>query len=759
MTIDVRLVVPALAAWLAAGLLVGAPEAAVVAAITSGIAALVLALVGRRATWLAVIALACAVTALCATSVAVLQEGRHPAVLVDAADDGRFVTLVVELTSTARPGDAPIEARVTSATMGEHSIAIAVPVLIFDSEPQNVIGIGSTVELSGTMQRTERGDDVSFLVFASEPVRLIAPAPWFLEWANGLRATFVYASAGFAEPGGTLLPGLAIGDDSGVPEDLDAAMKTSSLSHLTAVSGANCAIVIGLIMAVGAATGMPRSLRIAGALATLLAFVVLVTPEPSVLRAALMAALVLASLSAGRPVRGLPVVSLAVIALLTVDPWLSRSFGFALSVLATAGLLVLAAPISRLLARVMPLPIAALIAVPLSAQLACQPVLILLEASIPTYGVIANLLAAPAAPVATIVGLLACVTLPVVPVVGTVLTGVAWLPSAWIAAVAQFFSTLPMARLPWHDGAIGLVLLAALTALALVASLTRWRRWPAIALVVSLVLYGGVAGGQRILDVLSRPNWQIAACDIGQGDAVLIRSADHIALVDTGPDPVRLADCLTDLGIGRIDLLVLTHFDLDHVGGVPAVLGRATTVLSGPPGEPDDSVLLDELAQHGATTQPVSRGDTGRLGNLAWQILWPRERLGGIEPGNDASVTMTFIPDGECESGCLSSLFLGDLSERAQVMMAAGARIPVVDVVKVSHHGSADQSASLYERAGATVGVIGVGADNGYGHPTSELLGMLESVGTSAARTDEQGLILIAPGVDPGTVTVWSERH
>ena len=108
-----------------------------------------------------------------------------------------------------------------------------------------------------------------------------------------------------------------------------------------------------------------------------------------------------------------------------------------------------------------------------------------------------------------------------------------------------------------------------------------------------------------------------------------------------------------------------------------------------------------------------------------------------------------------CASGCLTALFLGDLDEAAQERLPA---VGHVDVVKVAHHGSSDQSEALYQELGATVGLIGVGADNGYGHPTERLLDILERAGTAPVRTDESGLILVSPGAGPGTVTVWRER-
>lgn len=518
-------------------------------------------------------------------------------------------------------------------------------------------------------------------------------------------------------------------------------------------------------MVLGGAAGLGRGGRIAASVSVLGAFVVLVTPQASVVRAAAMAVIVLLAMAGGRPVRGVPVLSLAVLVLLVGDPWLSRDYGFALSVLATGGLLVLARPLTLLLARVLPRGLAAVLAIPIAAQLACQPVLLMLNPAIPTYGVIANVLAEPAAPLATVVGLLACVALPVVPPLGELLAAVAWLPAAWIAAVAEFFATLPGASLPWPQGVGGVALLAGLTVLGLVAVLggavmpRRARLVAACAALLAVSCAGGGAIGGRVATQLSRPDdWQIAACDIGQGDAVLVRSAGRVALIDTGPLAEPLTACLDALGIGRIDLLVLSHFDLDHVGGTAAVIGRVDRALVGPSSDAADDRLVADLAAGGATVERASRGDTGLLGELRYSVLWPRARLGTVEPGNDASVTVAFSGVGRCVDGCLDSLFLGDLGERSQALVLAAGPIAPVDVVKVAHHGSADQLGRLYERVRATVGVISVGADNDYGHPTDALLGMLADVGTAAERTDTGGMILLAPGAEPGTVAVWTER-
>lgn len=744
-----RLLPAAMAAWLVAGVGIGIPDLAPVLLGATLLAAFGLTVAAARFAprrrMLAVAAVAGWVAVLVATAVAVGSPSRTPGEWREAAESGRSLELDAIVTGRADEGRFP---GVVAGTR--------VPLLVFGERGGSPPPIGSTVAFRADLEATAPGEDVAFLAFPRGDVEQIAEPPLLLGWAHGIRAAFLEVSRALPEPGGGLLPGLAIGDTTRVPESLDIAMKDSSLSHLTAVSGANCAIVVGAALAIAALLGAPLPVRIGAALVTLLGFVVLVTPEPSVLRAAVMAGLALGAVALGRPALGVPVLSAAVVVLLVVDPWLSRSYGFALSALATAGLLLLAGPLAGALARVLPTWLATVLAVPLAAQLACQPVILLLDPALPLYGVPANLLAAPAAPIATVVGLVACLLGALAPPLGLAVAWIAWLPASWISAVATLFSGLPGAQSAWPGGLGGLGLLVLVEAAILVAMLGagRPRRVARIVCAVAVLGYlGAVVGGAAVARLSRPPEWQYAMCDVGQGDAALVRSGGEVALVDTGEDPALLRACLDELGIGRIRLLVLTHFDLDHVGGATAVLGRVDRVVTGPTGEPGDQRLLDAFAAGGAVVETVDRGDRGMLGALGWEVLWPPPR--GATPGNEASVALRWA----CrDDPCLSAVMLGDLGEEAQARMAGAARLGGADVVKVAHHGSADQSEALYASLGATVGLIGVGADNDYGHPTESLLATLAASGTTPLRTDVDGLILVAPGERPGDVEVWTSR-
>jgi competence protein ComEC len=356
----------------------------------------------------------------------------------------------------------------------------------------------------------------------------------------------------------------------------------------------------------------------------------------------------------------------------------------------------------------------------------------------------ANLLAAPAAPVATMLGLLACLLLPVLPPLGGAAASLAWLPSAWIAAVARFFEGVP-AQLPWLPGVVGAVVLAVATVLAVVGLHTRRPGLVVLGGVSVLLVLAGFQG-RAIGTSLSRPpDWRVVSCDVGQGSATLLRGSGGIALIDTGDDPEKLRQCLADAGVERIDLLVLTHFDQDHIGAAGEVAGRVGTLLVGPSDGADADRLVEGLASRGALVHRTAAGDHGALGDLSWRAIWPEP---DTEPGNGASIALLVGVPG------MTSAFLGDLGEESQDALLRTTRVPRVDVVGVAHHGSADQSRELYERLAAPLALVSVGADNDYGHPAPTLLQMLGSLGERVVRTDQSGSAFLVPV--EGGVSVWT---
>ncbi|WP_281787571.1 ComEC/Rec2 family competence protein [Aurantimicrobium sp. INA4] len=574
------------------------------------------------------------------------------------------------------------------------------------------------------------------------------------EWAVNLRERFLELTSELPGGGGELLPGLSIGDTSRLSESLDHAMKTVSLTHITAVSGANCAIVTAGVMMFAALCGAGRKLRLIAGMTALVAFVIIVTPQPSVVRAAVMATIVMIALLIGRPAAGIPLLSSAVVGLLLWNPWWAVELGFILSVSATAGLLLFSLPLSQKLAQWMPYWCAVAIAVPLSAQLLCQPFIILLSPQMPTYGVLANMVAGPVAPLATVFGLLAGVLAIPVPWLAQMLMWIGWLPAQWIGSTAMSVSQFPFASLGWVSGVAGALLAAFFSTcvlLALLARSPRVRRAFASLLTVSVMSWVLVLFVINLRSISSIPaGWNIAVCDVGQGDAIVLASEGSYALIDTGREQGKVEECLRRLGISRLDLLVLTHFDKDHVGGLQAVIGKVEKAIVGQPENKEDESLLSDLARSGAQLSRGLSGTSGYLGAAKWQVLWPDGLHPEMSVGNPGSVTLLVsFPE-------FQSLFLGDLGKESQLALLKTVSLPQIDVVKVAHHGSADQSMTLYQRIQPAVGLFSVGKGNEYGHPRKEILNELESLNALTPRTDEDGLILVLP--NQTGISVWTEH-
>lgn len=762
--IDRRLAPIAAAAWLGALLAVHAEAWAIgIAAGAFAVAVLGLVLAIRAPRGREVLALgAVALAAVGAVAVTVSVQRPARAAAAELAGRGEVTATVAITTKVAAHGDRLWFAGVSDALESPRAeMTASVPVRVaIDAAAagSHRLDLGAVVELRADAAPPEPGAAEALVLFARTVTVREEPAG-VLGIAAGLRDAFAARAGALPGSGGELLPGIAVGDTRAVSAELDAAMKASSLSHLTAVSGANCALIVGLVYGVVAWCGAGRAGRIVAAGAALAGFVVLVTPEPSVVRAATMAAIAMVAVLCGHAGGGIAVLSCAVTALLIADPWLSATYGFVLSASATAALLLLAGPLADGLARAMPRPLALALAVPLSAQVVCGPIIVMFAPSVALYGVVANVVAAPAAPLATLLGTAACL-LAFAPPLADLLAGIAWLPASWVAATAETFAALPQATMPWGEGVLGAAALAGLGACAVLLIVpprpgTRARalRRAAAAVLATAVgaLGAGVAVTGPIVGPLTTPrDWVVAACDVGQGDAVLVRSGDAVALIDTGPEPAPLRACLDRLGIGRIDLLVLTHFDIDHAGGVAAVRDRVGTVLHGPP---DDGVgAVWHALGAGAERVQAAAGMHGVLGDVRWRVLWPMPRSSGFPPGNDVSVVV------EMSGPALPrSIFLGDLSAAAQeAMMARSAPVGAYDLVKVAHHGSADQSPALYERLSPAVALVAVGADNDYGHPRASILEQLQRIGAVIARTDTDGLVLV--GADGNAMTLWRER-
>ena len=198
-------------------------------------------------------------------------------------------------------------------------------------------------------------------------------------------------------------------------------------------------------------------------------------------------------------------------------------------------------------------------------------------------------------------------------------------------------------------------------------------------------------------------------------------------------------------------MCIRDSFDHDHAGASDVLVGRADVVLHGPVDTAAHRAQLERLQRGGARLVQASAGMTGQLGAADWRVLWPRRDDRVFPPGNDAGVILEVAG-----GGVPRSLFLADLSALSQGMLRRIAHPRHATVVKVAHHGSADQDPQLYADLDPALALISVGAGNDYGHPRAVTLDMLRALRAPILRTDERGTILVSQGGEG--LRVWSER-
>ncbi|WP_158067110.1 ComEC/Rec2 family competence protein [Tersicoccus sp. Bi-70] len=712
-----------------------------------------------------------------------------------------------------------VRGNITAATARGVRFSAATPVLVLGDRRWGTVRPGQRVSVAGALTPTEPGAREAAFLRASAPPRMLdAPGPIDAGIAR-IRAMLREQSAAQSSDAGQLVPGLVLGDRAPLGEDLRSAMAVASLTHLTAVSGTNCTIVLACVLGLGVVLRAPRWSLVPAAGAALTGFVVVVGPDPSVLRAAVMGAVGAVAVVSGRGRVPVAMLCTAVGVLLLIDPYLATSLGFALSVVATGALIGLCGPVEAALTVVLaalrlprvPGGVVRAVAVPLAAQMACAPLLVLVQPAVSTWGVAANAVVAPLVPVVTVAGSIA------------VLLGALWAPLSllplWLAArcadaialAARAVAAAPAAMVPWPDGLPGAALLAVADAGIVGALLLLGRRrrgprpsiqgrsahgresmpswaagvarrghgWPPLrddagaarsvpgerrrrqhlsmrrALVRAGIVVAGVAvvaaGTAAFTVAVPVPppgQWQLAMCDVGQGDGLVLRADRETAmLVDSGPPGPAMARCLDRLGVRRLAAVLLTHQHDDHYGGLDdALRGRTVDryLVSAA-----DATLAPAVAtlirRVPAPVEHLVAPAHGTIGAITWSVLWPRTpRPIGDENDNSVVLRVDIATSG---GSPLRVLLTGDLEEdgTAALLRARGTtdELRGVDVIKVAHHGARNGGTAILDAVRASVALVSVGRDNDYGHPASGILDHLRGLGTVVWRTDQQGAVTV----------------
>jgi len=315
--------------------------------------------------------------------------------------------------------------------------------------------------------------------------------------AHDIRAAFADAArGGLPADQATMLPALVLGDTSAVSAQTTDEFRAAGLTHLTAVSGANVTIVCGAVLLSAGLVGPRVAVVLAGF--ALLVFVIVVQPSPSVLRAAVMGAITLLAVLSHRRRQAIPALSATVLVLMVASPELAVDVGFALSVSATAALVVIAPAWSRrLVGRGWPKPLADAVCVAVAAQLVTAPLIAGISGTFSVMSVAANLAVAVVIPPITVVGTAAAALCPLWPAGADLLIRFTGPELWWLLSVAHWASTVPGASLAVPSGLLGVVTVAATGVAVAVMWRWRWTRWGVCAAIVIGLAWtmSGLSGG------------------------------------------------------------------------------------------------------------------------------------------------------------------------------------------------------------------------------------------------------------------------
>jgi competence protein ComEC len=600
--------------------------------------------------------------------------------------------------------------------------------------------------------------DGILLVGSARADRLVALAPDAPPWPVAVKRWAVAViTARLPETSGALLAGLLMGERSQLPSESDEAFRRAGVYHVLAVSGFNVALLAGAVFAGLAMCGVPRRGAAVAAALVLVGFALVVGGQPSVVRATLMGLLLLAALLLDRESQLMNALAGAALALLVWRPGDLWEPGFQLSFAATAGIIYVTPWLAAMLTeRGWPAWLATAVGVSLGAQAAVTPLMLAHFNQLSVIGVLANLAVVPLAGVATMLGMLALLLELLSAALAGLLFETLWLVLLALRVAVRVAAAVPgaMVHLPAPAAAAVVAWYAALL-LAPAASASARARTVAGALLV-------IVAGTSIWPWL-RPTegmLRVTFLDVGQGDAVLVELPDGPRLlVDGGPGGARrfdvgervLAPFLWNRPVGRLDAVALSHWDIDHSGGLAAVLrrfrvGEFWESGRAPSGAAD---TVAALARSGAPRRRLTAGQQLWLGRAMVTVLGPAP--GPPVTANDQSLVLRLDWRG------VSLLLPGDLGPQGEAALLGRPGPLRALVLKVAHHGSRSSSGTPFLRAARPlVAVVSVGVRNPFRHPSPETLDRLAAAGARIYRTDRDGAVVLETDGQVLRVTAWA---
>lgn len=638
--------------------------------------------------------------------------------------------------STLRKPQYSWLARVSYLSFEDSEYQMRLPIRVLAGQVDEIV-IGQEIELDCQLLVT-REKRVAATCITNKPITVLSPASQISIFLAEIRSKYRAEVSEMGSTAATLIPGMILGDTSLQSEEFSTQMRRSGLSHLTAVSGANFAIVSALVLWLMRFVSRRIAIQVGATATFLVLFLFLVRPSPSVLRAGVMAAVILLARATGNTRNAASALAAAIAVLLLLDPFQAQDPGFVLSVLATAGLIFIAPEIARRLANYLPNPLAEVISVSTAATILCTPYILFLSGEISSFSVVFNILVSPLVAPITILGFVAVLVLPL-PFLPDLFLLCAEFFARWIV----FVSSLSMDTPSWRLNPLFLILL-----IVFLISLRHKLKHGLFIGIAFLLLI-------NLIPRLSFPgsDWRIAQCDVGQGDALVLNlGGSAAALFDVGPNPVLINRCLKVLGVKELTLIVLSHNHADHTFGFSGAAKNREI------GRIWSNANVSVAPEFSDRKEVMTQGTTAQVGPYLLEVLWPAtnsssQQIFGELPGdgsreNNLSLVVKvsdFSNVNKDRRGApVSILVTGDLEPEAQQQLLRENNVDSISVLKVPHHGSRFQDDDFLARLNPEIALISVGKENSYGHPDLGLLRKLQDLGARVYRTDRDGPISVA---------------
>jgi competence protein ComEC len=639
---------------------------------------------------------------------------------------------------------------------------------------------------SVTWQRLRQPFDLAGSIKSASLVTVSA-GPWWHEAAAGVRQAVRAAIAHYIMPrdpqSAAIVAAILIGDRAGLSDAVERRLQAAGTYHVIAISGGNVALVATLCF--WTLRGLVRSAR-AGSLmcmAAVAGYGGIVGAEASVARAVVAACVYLAVDLAGLRPAAINVLALVALGLVVADPLMAIDVGAWLSFGATLGIILCAGRFFafwstgrdgsdrrtevrsalRTVSRAISRAAAGLLSATCAAELALLPIAAVVFSRVSVAGLLCNFVAIPAMAVVQVAGL-AVVVLGAWPVV-------AWWPAAVADGAARILvgSADLVVIAPWLSWRVPPPSLLWVTAFYASLVVAWWSRLPrpvrmaaglgALTSAAVIVFAPGLEHAQPPPGRL-----RVTVMDVGQGDAILVQTpAHHALLVDSGGTSGTfdlggriVVPALWASGVRRLDWLAFTHPDIDHIGGAlsvtadlwPREIWEAVPV----PPHPARAALLSAARGEGLVWRQLLAGHAFEAGGVAIDVRhppapdWERQRT-----RNDDSLVLRL------RYGDVSVLLTGDAGlefERREVIALDAEESPApLRILKVGHHGSLSSTTIAFVRAfRPQVALVSVGRGNLFGHPAADVIARLEDAGANVFRTDEDGAIVLE--TDGHTVTI-----